>query len=195
MVQASTREIVSVMIRALFVLDVSVGLSALSGCSNAPNMGAAPSDGGFADALPAQCNGLVNDGPMVTPQFVATAAPAPLGGSITDGKWALTAYTVYGADGGASLPLQWATGIVTISGMTMQLVSASRSEDIDHKDQSSTEIVTSAAGTTLTLMETCPTQGSKSTEFTGTPTELRWYFSSPGIEVVETLTKRGPIAP
>jgi hypothetical protein len=99
----------------------------------------------------------------------------------------MTAYTVYSTTA-AFPPLEWARGVVTITGTTLQLVSSSRSEGFDNEDKST--VTVSAAGTTLTLLESCPTSSSGSMEFTAAATEMRWYFNAKGILVEEAFTKQ-----
>lgn len=52
-----------------------------------------------------ECNGLTNSGPLVVANQVAEDAPAPLGGTIVDGTYYLTASIVYTGPGGATGPI------------------------------------------------------------------------------------------
>ena len=71
-------------LRCQFVLAAMVLALSSAGCS---------SDNSGAQA--AACNALVNSAPVVTGTVIATAAPTPTGGTISDGTYVLSAITAY----------------------------------------------------------------------------------------------------
>jgi hypothetical protein len=50
------------------------------------------------------CNDVVNDAPTIYEMYVAADEPTPLGGTIADGRYWLTATVVYSGPGGATGP-------------------------------------------------------------------------------------------
>jgi hypothetical protein len=56
------------------------------------------------DDASANCNDLINTGPVIVGQKVATSIPSPRGGTIADGTYYETAYTAYTGPGGAVGP-------------------------------------------------------------------------------------------
>jgi hypothetical protein len=186
-----------------------VALVAVCHCSNEDTLLLpARTDGGVADAnggardgpcatpicvTTGNCNNVVNDGPNVTPQFVTGTAPAPVGGAIGDGKWTLTAYTVYTGDGGIIPTPEWARAAVVITGDQFDIVSAYRSEGFTQKDSYETYTFTTL-DLTLTLTGECPgsvsgTRGS--TPYSASATEFEMYtVAFVGITVEEVFTKQ-----
>ena len=95
---------------------------------------------------------------MVTPEQVAAAPPAALGGTLVDGKWALAAYTVFTGPGGQALSLgdlDCTGGVLMISGTTIESATGSNSEGQPDTPRTDTETVT-VSGTSLSVQATCP---------------------------------------
>jgi hypothetical protein len=136
-------------------------------------------------ALPPPCNTLFDDGPTVTAAAVAAAAPAPAGGMISDGAYALTALTAYVGVGGktGNLPLT-ASEVQTISGTTLQ-------EDGKINGQESRYTSTiSVSGTTISTSDTCPMPGTATHGYTATATNLRIYNTMATFTLEQVYTRR-----
>jgi hypothetical protein len=157
------------------------------GCSNdpPPPMSDGPPSG--------QCNTLANDAPHVVPQVQPTAPPAPLGGTITDGRYVLTKYTLFiGPDGQAMLPEDfWAADVFVVAGTTIQSIEGNRMEGVDHLPGIARTYSIVATGTTLSVAQTCPTPtDATSIEFTANASEFRWYVPAAGATTEMTHTKQ-----
>ncbi|HEY2406246.1 MAG TPA: hypothetical protein VGI10_09595 [Polyangiaceae bacterium] len=150
------RELLITAVRNEWLLSVSL---ALLGCS---------SDGQRTAA--AACNTLVDDAPLVTVQAEPAAAPAPTGGAIADGTYALSALTLYtGVNGTSASPPGSLSAVFEIANGVMQQVG------IQNGVESRFTTNFSIAGSTLTTVDTCPAPDSESLSFTGAPTEFRVY--------------------
>ena len=65
----------------------------------------ARADANFAiDDASAGCNDVVNVAPVIAGQIVAANLPTPMGGTMVDGTYFETAYTIYAGPGGATGP-------------------------------------------------------------------------------------------
>jgi hypothetical protein len=191
--------------RSLIWVVPGVAFVAILGCSNDPDPWVAPPrDGGASDAagkdalcstpvcvVSGECNDVVNDGPMVVPQFVEGLAPAPTGGPIADGKYWLTAYTIFISSDGGAIPLpEWARAAVRITGADFDSVSSYRSEGFTQKDAHDSYAI-STSGTSLTLHARCPVGPSNSVPYSASATELKlYYLAFVGITGEETFTKQ-----
>jgi hypothetical protein len=152
-----------------------------------------PSDGGSSDGPAGRCNTLVNDAPHVVPQNRPTAPPAPLGGTITDGRYVLTTYNLFiGPDGQAiNLGDFWAADVVMVAGTTIQSVEGYRMEGLEHLPGTSRSYSFTASGTTLSVAETCPMPTeARSIEFTASASEYRWYVPAAGATAELTYTRQ-----
>jgi hypothetical protein len=114
----------------------------------------AGTEGGSADAArdgSGACNALANLGAQVPGVLVASAAPAPNGGTLVDGTYVLTKYQVYTGPGGpsGSAGNSFASTLV-LAGSTYQAVSNQGSGD----ERVSGAFMTS--GTSYTASVTCP---------------------------------------
>ena len=175
-----------------------VVVSGLWGCSDpAPTpfrpLDGGPSDGGASDGPPGACNTLANDAPHVVPQSQPTAPPAPLGGTISDGRYALTKYNLFvGSDGQAILLGDfWAATVFVVSGTTIQSIEGYRMEGLEHLPGTARSYSFTASGTTLSIADTCPIPtDARSIEFTASASELRWYVPSTGATAELTYTKQ-----
>jgi hypothetical protein len=129
------------------------------------------------------CNDLVDNAPTVTATKVAAAAPAPAGGTIANGMYALTALTAYTGVGGStgSLALM-ASEVQTISGTTMQQAGTINGQESRYTTTIST------SGTTLSTSDTCPSPSTATHAYTATATELRIYDSMAGYTLEQVYT-------
>jgi hypothetical protein len=98
------------------------------------------------------CNTLVNDATPVDAEMIASAPPAPKGGTLTAGKYHLEKVTVYtGADGSSGpLPL----GIketIAIQGSTVEVIQETSGKLLRVSETFTTN------GTEVSLTPTCPT--------------------------------------
>jgi len=110
----------------------------------------------------------VNDATVVVAKQVASSAPSPTGGTVTNGTYHLVDLTVYTGPGGAvgALPLA-IKQTIAIHGGTADAISevSGKSEDVTS--------TFAAAGTTITTAQTCPSAGSPQTgTFSATPTSV-----------------------
>lgn len=129
---------------------------------------------------------------MVVPAFMAKAPPTPLGGTLADGKWALTDYTVFTGPAGMPIPigdLNWVSMVWMIDGTEIDEAVASQSEDQPDTPRATTYAV-AVSGTSLVLNAVCPCSGSGQTPFTATDSELQLFVPTQGATVGLTLTKQ-----
>jgi hypothetical protein len=183
---------------------LAFAIATMGGCSNDPDSWLAPQrDGGAAGGSAidgcstpicvstGNCNDVANDGPKVIPAFVTGLPPAPMGGIIDDGKWTMTAYTLYSAADGGGVPVpEWARQAVQVTGSRLEVVTSYRSESFDHDDaHASYSIATSGAA--LTLTGTCGALGKGSLPYSASPTEMKWYYLTfVGFTAEETYIKQ-----
>jgi hypothetical protein len=176
------------------VLCAGVVVSGSSGCiADDSAVLYQPPDGGARDGRAGVCNTLVNDAPHVVPQNQPTAPPAPLGGTITDGRYALTTYNLFiGPDGQAiNLGDFWVADVVVVAGTTIQSIEGYRMEGLDHLPGTARTYSFAASGATLSVTETCPMPAeARSIDFTATASEYRWYVPAPGAIAELTYTKQ-----
>lgn len=82
-----------------------VALDAGDAAPVSPDDASPPAEASVADTAVPACNALAQLDALITLEQVATAAPTPTGGAITDGTYLLTAYRRYTGLGGPSGPL------------------------------------------------------------------------------------------
>jgi hypothetical protein len=136
---------------------------------------------------PAVCNTLVDVAPVVTVTQVASDPPAPLGGTIADGTYAMTDVTIYTGPQGPTGPTGSAQTTIQVSGSTVQVVSSGAPP---------TRTVTLAiSGSAFTSTDSCPDTKVSQGHYTATATSL--VILLPGgtddagaRTVVETFTKQ-----
>ena len=151
-----------------------VRASDASDASTMPDAGP-PVDGGV-------CNAVTNLGPSVAEVRVAADAPAPQGGTLVIGTYALTRWEVYTGIGGLAGP----TG--NTRKHTMQF-GASTYEEVTADNGQGDEHFTrtwATQGTFLTSRQLCPTIDNLGDDYTATPTTLTLQASG----VVFTLTRQ-----
>jgi hypothetical protein len=137
------------------------------------------------------CNTVVADGPCVTVQVSAAAAPTPAGGTIVAGTYRLTSETFYGAAGGNQQDDRRETYVVsgvTALGFTLDQSRTSGT----HVERSRGTVVVS--GTTVTLTPTCPPPGDGgnnggSAQFTATANTFSLIQAKNGGTDVSVYTK------
>jgi hypothetical protein len=126
---------------------------------------------------PGACNTLTNDGQALVETQSASAPPAPTGGTIADGHYVLTGYTLYTGAGGTTGPLTHTlrcTVTISNSGTTLVVVMSGDGNPDEH-----TVWTQKTNGTALTHAQSCPNTGQiDPATYTATPSELTWYFAS-----------------
>jgi hypothetical protein len=131
------------------------------------------------------CNDLVDDTPTVAAMTVAEAAPSPMGGTIADGMYALTAMTAYAGPGGSTGDLGITASVVmTIAGATMQ-----QAGQINGQEKRYTSTFTTS-GTTVMTMDTCPAPNTDTHSYTATSTALTVIDTASGYTLAQTYTLR-----
>ncbi|HEX7478680.1 MAG TPA: hypothetical protein VF331_12800 [Polyangiales bacterium] len=152
-------------------------LSDSCGSSKAP---AASMDGSTA-----ACNAVVDDGPLVTMTAVASAAPSPVGGTIADGTYVLSAATLYTGPGGSTAASGGAfSGVFQIKGTTMLQVGT-----VSGKEERYVTTFTTS-GTTLSTNDTCPVAKSETHSFSANPTGFTVYDATGNGTFEQAYTKR-----
>jgi hypothetical protein len=147
--------------------------------SSAPD---ATSEGGTAVA----CNTLANTAMPVTVQQLAEDPPAPLGGTVADGKYDLTGVAIYTGPDGPSGSTGSAQTTIEISGSTIEVSSTGE------PPTRTTSLSTS--GTTFTSTDTCPDSVVSTGSFTATSTTFSIFLDGGTDDagartVVETFTR------
>jgi hypothetical protein len=149
----------------------------------------ASSGDGFDDG-PQACNMLTNIAPTVAIPNANSNPPAPQGGTIVDGIYAMTAATFYTGPEGPFGPSGVSAQItVQIQGSTVQIVSSEQSP----KHANATIV---RSNTTMTTTDTCPDSKVQVVGYTATPTSITVLIptgSAPdgGAQtLVEIFTKR-----
>jgi hypothetical protein len=136
---------------------------------------------------PTVCNSLPNTASSVSIEQLASEPPAPQGGTIVDGTYALTAAVIYTGSGGPTGPSGTTQTTLQISGATIQVVS---------DGEPATRTVTfTTSGTSIQSVDTCPDTDTRPGTYTATPTtlvvELDGGTDDAGARtLVETFTKQ-----
>lgn len=144
-----------------------------SGGSAGASSGGAAGAGGNATA----CNSLALDGPRVVPVAATGALPTPMGGTIADGRWVMSAYEYY------------MSTVINPMHATYEI----RGGDVQYAFQEETMPLTTATftmaidGTQVTKTRTCPGPATQMNGFTATPTEI--VFIDPARRAVWHLTR------
>jgi hypothetical protein len=162
----------------------SGGSSATSGSSGAGG------SSGTAGEVPA-CNDVVLDAPDYVMSMEPGMQPAAKGGTIVDGAYFLKRTLWYGQTG-SDLPMGRAK--FEIAGGSWELA-----EDMDSSDEDDSleptrhfSLTATASGTSLTLVQTCPTSESASTqtaEYTAEGTGLTLYLIDQGEHFAQVLER------
>lgn len=161
-----TRTIFAVAALALLALE-------LSACG-----GSASTQSDTGDAASA-CNTLANDGAPVTLRVAVGQAPAPRGGSITDGTYVLTDAVRYTGSSGTK-------GGGSTLRMTVRII-GSAAEIADGDQRASAKFSTS--GTQLVATDTCPDNHTQTLGYTATNSALTVISHDSGASVVEVFSK------
>lgn len=146
----------------------------------------------LAPASSYACNTVPNNGPTVTVREVEMAAPRPLGGTITDGTYVLSATTLYLAPGVPPTPTNMPSDalgtysmVFEFKGNTMLSVGT-----LNGKEKRYVTTFTTS-GTTIFEKDICPlTEESNTRSFTAYERELRFYMPSQHGTLEFILTKR-----
>jgi len=193
--------------RAVLVLVCAVVAGCSSNAAGSSNDsgsgGSKGADGSNAACGSAQCNQIVDDGPLNTYQFSSASAPTPMGGTITSGTYDSTLVTYYGASGScvdagtpAGAALKYVITALSPTTGTIESVARASSGGVLRASSSYT-----TSGSNLELVVHCAfvsTQDAADTGeatstigYTASATELVFISPSPGCgTAVGTLTKR-----
>jgi len=140
---------------------------------------------GIVDGSAGACNTLADDGPGVVPRAVASAAPNPMGGAITDGTYVLSGIVLYTGPGGSTTaPNGTFSAVTQISGGKMLQVGTVNGTETRYASTFTT------SGTTISTNDTCPSPKSETHSFTASTTELRIYDSAAGGTLEQAFSKR-----
>ena len=148
--------------------------------SDASDAGSMPDAGPPVDG--GACNAIANLGPSVAEVRIAADAPAPQGGTLVIGTYALTRWEVYTGIGG----LAGATGntrkhTMRFGASTYEEVTADNGQGDEHFTRT-----WATQGTFFTSRQLCPTIDNLGDDYTATPTTLTLQASG----VVFTLTRQ-----
>ena len=138
------------------------------------------------------CNTIVNNGPTVTVREGAMAPPRPLGGTITDGTYVLSATTLYLAPGVPPTPTSMPSDTLGTYSMVFEF-KGNRILSVGTSNGKETRYVTTftTSGTTIFEKDICPLpEESSSRSFTAYERELRFYMPSKHGTLEFILTKR-----
>jgi len=165
---------------------------------DAGDAGDAGESGSTCDAG-AACNCLTNSGVVVTLSTSALPQPAPLGGTILDGTYVLTAFTLYtGGDGGADAasfatadggPATWEElAVISGSATSAQYVLSLDGSADSHENETLTFVDGGASFTsTLTCSESDGGSPAGPADYTASGSLFLVYIGS-GVEL--TFTKQ-----
>jgi hypothetical protein len=167
-----------------------------TGASGVTSGASGTASGSTSGTTTTACTTISQVGAAVTPMVSTGAAPSPGGGTLVDGTYALTAFTLYGADTSCQTELQdvQTLGIGTVSetyvlsGSTVDVVS------VEFGTANSTTSTFAVDGTELAVDTTCSAAGSTGTSvvgFTAAGTTVLLFGTDPdcGLEV-QTLVKQ-----
>jgi hypothetical protein len=165
----------------------SSGAAASSGSGGSSGTGGSSGAAGQAPA----CNQVVLDAPDFVMSMDPEMPPAAKGGTIVDGSYFLTGTTWYGQTG-SDLPLGRAKFV--IAGSTWEEV-----EDMDTSDEDDSleptrhfTFTATASGTSVTVVQTCPTRespGSENFEYTAEGNTLTLYIVESGEHFAQVLER------
>lgn len=115
---------------------------------------------------------------------MATAAtgspPTPMGGSIADGRWVMSAYEYYGGTNTFQNPMH---ATYDIRGNTVQYVYQAETEPVQ-----TMTFTLSISGTQVMKTRSCPSPAMQTNGFTATPTEIVFIQTGPTQTTVWHLT-------
>jgi hypothetical protein len=141
--------------------NAGAGGAAMGG--NAGAGGAASGGAGGSGGQAGACNALALDGPRVVPAAGTAAPPTPMGGSIPDGRWVMSAYEYYGGNNTFN-PMR---ASYDIRGNIVQYVFQEEGKPLFIQTFS-----LAVAGTQVTKTMTCPMSAMQTDGFTATPSEI-----------------------
>jgi hypothetical protein len=148
---------------------------------------ASPDTSDAAIDAPTVCNSLPNTASSVSIEQVASDPPAPQGGAIVDGTYALTAAVIYTGPNGPAGPSGTTQTTLQITGPTIQVVSDG--------DPATRTVSYTTSGTSIESVDTCPDTDTRPGTYTAAPTtfmvELDGGTDDAGARtLVETFTKQ-----
>jgi len=146
-----------------------------------------PDTADAAPDAPPVCNTLPNTASPVPVEQVASDPPAPGGGTVVDGTYALTAAVIYTEQSGPTGASGTTQTTLQIAGDTIQVVS-------DGEPATRTGTFTTS-GTGIQWVGTCPDMETQPGTYTATPTTLLVELDGAAVDagartLVETYTKQ-----
>lgn len=142
-----------------------IAVFSLTGCS-AGNAGA-PQPGG-------ECHAVAHDGSALDMALASNPPQSPAGGTIVPGNYVLTAARLFNVPGNVTIARKLGGSLqINADGML-------HTSFVDGTQTRRTSQFTTA-GTSLTLVETCPGSTSATLEYTATPALLELYTVEPGV--------------
>jgi hypothetical protein len=146
------------------------------------------SEAGQEAEAAAGCNDLVLDAPAVGFTYDLAAPPAPMGGTIADGTYFLTAQVLYETASGPTFPLGRTKAV--IAGTIWQEMSGDPEPGSVNPDKRTTHAL-AATGTSLTLTRTCPSAGQlQSAPYTAEATRITLFVEDRAKTIGTVFTKQ-----
>jgi hypothetical protein len=152
------------------------------GGGNHSGLGGGIPEAGIAEAGASGDAGLCNNVPeigyRVTQMNVPSAPPAATGGTIVDGTYILTSFSIFTGQGGSSAPTgHWEQQEIVLSGNGPVMQSANLTDSYPtwlHENFSF-----APAGTNINVAQTCPTAGPPTAyPYSASPTFLQIFVQS-----------------
>lgn len=163
-----------------------------AGHSTSPVDGGVTGGGDASDDAPPPCNSLAASAPVVNYSLSNDGTPAAqTGGTIADGTYYLTSYTIYGAGSvGGGFTADQATSLtVQVSGQTWNQIQVFQIEGTTATV--TTNYALSTTTSSLSLTPSCPAGADPvSGTFTATATDLQVVTSTGGFTLSEVFAKQ-----
>jgi hypothetical protein len=135
----------------------------------------------------APCNDLVLDAPAVGLTYDVAAPPTPIGGTMADGTYFLTAQIAYETASGPTIPLGRTKAV--IAGTTWQEIDGDPAPGSVNPDRRFTYTL-DTAGTSFTLTRTCPSPFQVSLTYTAEATRFTAFVQDRGKTIGTVFTKQ-----
>lgn len=134
-------------------------------------------------ADPPDCNDLAYNAPSLAVALASNPPPLPAGGAISEGSYELSTARLFEVPGDVAINRQLGAEL-DLRGDSMQWATS-----VDGKLTRSTSQFT-VAGTTLSVVDSCPSTASRMYGFTATPTTLELHSTEAPYTLQQIFTKR-----